>query len=114
MSEQEVFYTIALTRMTGFNQQQALQLYRELGSAQAVYDHRGDIVDVLPDCSPRLVEALKDWDEPLKRAAAEMSFLSQHAVCALTHNDDDYPVRLRECDDAPVILYYKGNASLNQ
>ena len=114
MNEQEVFYTIAVTRMTGFNQQQALQLYRELGSAQAVYDHRNDIGDVLSDCSPRLVDALKNWDEPLKRAAAEMSFIKQHHILPLTLNDDDYPTRLRECDDAPVILYYKGNASLNQ
>lgn len=113
MNEQEVFYTIALTRMTGFNQQQAVQLYRELGSAQAVYDHRNDVGDVLPDCSPRLVEALKNWDEALKRAAAEMSFIRQHTIQALTLNDDAYPVRLRECDDAPVILYYKGSADLN-
>ena len=30
MNEQEIFYTIALTRMTGFNSQQALLLYQEL------------------------------------------------------------------------------------
>ncbi|MBO7046929.1 MAG: DNA-processing protein DprA, partial [Prevotella sp.] len=32
----------------------------------------------------------------------------------LTLNDDDYPQRLRECPDAPIVLYYKGNADLNQ
>ena len=36
---EEVYYAIALSRMTGFNLQQALQLYRELGGAQAVYEH---------------------------------------------------------------------------
>ena len=47
MNEQEVYYTIALTRMTGFNFQTALRLYRELGSGQAVYEHRLDMKDVL-------------------------------------------------------------------
>ena len=62
MNEQEVFYSIALTRMTGFNSQMALQLYQKLGGGQAVYERRNDVGDAIPDCSPRLVEALKNWD----------------------------------------------------
>ena len=114
MNEQEVFYTMALTRMTGFNQQMAALLYREVGGGQAVYEHRSDIGDVVSDCSPRLKESLRNWDDALKRAAAEMEFVDKHQIQALTLNSEDYPARLRECDDAPVILYYKGNADLNQ
>ncbi len=114
MNEQEVFYTMALTRMTGFNQQMAALLYREVGGGQAVYEHRSDIGDVVSDCSPRLKESLRNWDDALKRAAAEMEFVEKHQIQALTLNNEDYPARLRECDDAPVILYYKGNADLNQ
>ena len=114
MSSEEIYYTIALTRMSGFNLPMALQLYRELGSAQAVYDHRADIGSVVKDCSPRLVEALKDWDEALKRAAAEMDFIARHNIRALTLDDDDYPARLRECADAPLVLYSKGSVGLNQ
>ena len=114
MTEQETFYTMALTRMTGFNTQMALQLYRELGSGQAVYDHRANIGDAVPDCSPRLVESLRNWDDALKRAAAEMEFVTKHNIKALTLNDADYPARLRECPDAPIIIYYKGTADLNQ
>ena len=114
MNEQERYYTMALTRLSGFSQQQALQLYRELGGGQAVYEHRHDIGDVVADCTPRLAEALKDWDDALKRAAAEMEFVTKHSIRVLTPNDEDYPARLRECDDAPLTLYYKGNADLNR
>jgi len=114
MNEQEVFYTIALTRMTGFNSQMALQLYQELGGGQQVYEHRNDIGNLVPDCSPRFVEALRNWDDALKRAAAEMEFIVMHHIRVLTLNDADYPQRLRHCPDAPVVLYYKGNADLNQ
>jgi len=110
----EIFYSIALTRMTGFNLPMALQLYRELGSGQAVYEHRADIGSVVKDCSPRLVEALRNWDEALKRASAEMEFITKHGIQALTLADENYPLRLRECPDAPVVLYYKGNVALNQ
>ena len=114
MNEQERYYTMALTRLSGFSQQQVLQLYRELGGGQAVYEHRHDIGDVVADCTPRLAEALKDWDDALKRAAAEMEFVTKHSIRVLTPNDEDYPARLRECDDAPLTLYYKGNADLNR
>jgi len=114
MNEQEVYYTIALSRMTGFNAQTALLLYRTLGSAQAVYDHRTDIGDVVSDCPQRLVEAMRNWDDALQRAAAEMQFIAKHNIRPLTLNAADYPSRLRECQDAPIVLYYKGNADLNQ
>ena len=111
---QEIFYTMALTRISNFNFQQALELYRTVGSAQLIYEHRNDIGDIIKDGSPRLKEALKDWDEPMKRAEFELKFMQEQQIRAITLNDDDYPQRLRECADAPIILYYKGNADLNQ
>ncbi len=112
--EQERFYTMALTRMTGFNSQMALQLYRELGSGQAVYEHRHNIKEVVPDCSPRLAEGLRNWDEALRRTETEMTFVAKHNIKVLTLNDEDYPARLRECTDAPIVIFYNGNADLNQ
>lgn len=114
MSSEEILYTMALTRMTGFGASTALLLYRRLGSAKAVYDHRGDIGDVVPDCSPRLVAALSDWGEALKRSSHELAFVTEKQITPLTLNDADYPARLRECPDAPLILYYRGTANLNQ
>jgi DNA processing protein len=40
--------------------------------------------------------------------------MEEHRIRALTLNSDDYPQRLIECPDAPIILYYTGNADLNQ
>lgn len=114
MNEQEIYYTIALTRMTGFNFQTALHLYQELGGGQAVYEHRNDIKDVLPDCSDRLAESLKDWTLSLARAAQEMAFIQKHQIRPLLLGSEDYPQRLAECPDAPIILYYMGSANLNQ
>ena len=114
MNEQEIFYTMALTRLTNFNFQQALELYRTIGGAQLIYEYRNDIGDIIKDSSPRLKAALKDWDEPMKRAEFELKFMQEHQIRAITLNNDDYPQRLRECADAPIIMYYKGNADLNQ
>ena len=110
----EIFYTMALTRLTNFNYQQALELYKAVGSAQLLYEYRNDIGDILKDCSPRLREALKDWDEPMKRADFELKYMQEHGIRALTLMDDDHPQRLLECPDAPIVLYFTGNCDLNQ
>ena len=112
--EQELFYAMALTRLTNFNFQQALELYRAVGSAQGIYEHRNEIGDVVEACSPRLREALKDWGEAMKRAEFELKFMQEHQIRALTPLDDDYPQRLCECADAPIVVYFRGNADLNQ
>ena len=114
MNEEETRYAIALTYMTGLSFATALILYRELGGAKAIYDHRYDIRDVVPDCSPRLAEVLKNWSAPLEQADAELQFINKYNIQALPLADDSYPARLRECPDAPIIIYYKGTADLNQ
>lgn len=113
-TEQEVYYTIALTCLTGFNQQTALMLYQQLGGGQAVYEHRNDIREVLPDSTERLAKSLRDWDIALARAAREMAFIEKHHIKVLTYNDRRYPARMKECTDAPICLYYLGSADLNQ
>jgi DNA processing protein len=57
---------------------------------------------------------MKNWDDALKRAAVEMEFMQKGGIRALCLNDVDYPQRLTECDDAPLVLFYKGTADLNQ
>ena len=107
MNEQEVLYTMALTRMTGFNFQTALQLYRELGGGRAVYEHRLDIRDVCPECSERLTRSLQDWSLALARAEEELAFMEKHHIRALCLGDADYPQRLAETPDAPIILFFE-------
>ena len=111
---EDILYTIALTRMTGFNFQTALHLYRELGGAKAAFEQRHHLKDVLPDCTTRLVESLQDWSLALARAEQEMAFIEKHNIRVLLLGQDDYPQRLAECPDAPILLYYIGSADLNQ
>lgn len=114
MDAQEIINTIALTRINYFNLAGMLELYRRLGSATAVVEHRGDIIDVVPDASPRLVSAFRDISEPLRRAEEEYIYDTRNGIEPLCMADPCYPRRMKECDDAPLVLFYKGTADLNQ
>lgn len=114
LDTQEIINTIALTRINYFHLTGMLQLYRRLGSATAVIEHRRNIRDILPDASPKLVQSLQQLDEPLHRAEIELQWDLENGVMPLCMNDENYPKRLRQCDDAPLMLFYKGNINLNQ
>lgn len=114
-NQQEIINTMVLSRINFFHLSEMVELYRKMGSATAVMEHRHDIRSVLPDASDRLAETLAgNIDAQVRRAEQEMEFVSNHHIQALTFNSPDYPSRLRECCDAPIILYYLGNAPLNR
>lgn len=50
--------------------------------------------------------------EELRLARAERDFADRGGIDFLYHSDDAYPVRLRECEDAPAGIYVLGNASV--
>ena len=113
MDTQEIISAIALTKLKGLSLLNARTLLDAVGSAHEVIAHRKDIVGIIPDASQRLVTAFAEADAALKEAEREMQFIEQKNLKVFTLTDEDYPQRLRECEDAPLVLYYCGNANLN-
>ena len=52
---EDIRYTIALSRILVLYPAVAQLLYREFGSAQAVYENRNRLTETVPDCSQRLI-----------------------------------------------------------
>ena len=113
-STKETIAMMALTRVGYYNLTGILDFYKHAGSATAIIDHRKDVREVIPDASPKLVERIRDCEAHIHRAEEEYEWTQQHGVRILRWGDDAYPQRLAECTDAPLILYYKGTADLNQ
>lgn len=111
--DKETLNAMALTRIDRFHPAGILELYNRLGSATAVVEHRNDIRDVIPDASRYLIEGLGRLDEGLRRAEEELDYDLKHHIKPLAFHDKQYPERLRQCPDAPLVLYYLGNADLN-
>ena len=78
-----------------------------------MFAHRKDIVRLIPDASQRLVSAFADTDEAMRLAEEEMEFIEQKRLKVFVLQDVDYPQRLRECEDAPLVLYGCGDFNLN-
>lgn len=114
MNQQEIISAIALTRISYFSLAELLELFRRVGSAEEIVAHSQHIRDLLPDASDRLTQAFTDIGQALRYAENELRTAESMGVRPLVMGDDDYPSRLLECADAPLVLYYQGAASLNQ
>lgn len=113
MTDQELLYTIALTRIPRLNSMHHRQLLETLGSATAIYENRHDIRQAIPDASDAMRTTISSMDTYLSRAEEELSFTRQKHIDCLVMGEANYPSRLLECPDAPVLLYYRGSADLN-
>ncbi len=112
MSSTELHHLIALLQIKGVGHITARNLIQVLGSSEAVFREKAANLSRIQGISTTLVQEIKKA-EPLKRAEAEMHFVEKNQIKPLVFNEPDYPQRLNECVDAPLLLFYKGNADLN-
>lgn len=105
--------SIALTLCPGVGRIGAKRLIEGIGSAVEVFKHREELPGMIPGVSGALVASL-DAPDAFRRAEQEMEFVEKNRLQCLTLHDGAYPSRLRECEDAPVALFYKGSADLNR
>lgn len=111
-SEEEQIYSIALTMVPGIGHIGAKHLIDGMNNAVDVFRLRKEIPERIPEVSQRVVDAL-DCPQAVIRAEQEYEFIRKNRISCLTFHDEAYPSRLRECEDAPIVLFFKGNTDLN-
>jgi len=114
LDQQEIYNTLILSRIGFYSLAGILEIYRNIGSATEIMQHSKDIRSLIPDASQRLVDAFRNTDEIKRRVDDEIKWDEHYGVQILCMNDERYPERLCQCDDAPLALFYRGSANLNQ
>lgn len=105
---------MAITRMMPFNASQQRTLLSEVGSATAVYENRHELGHMMEHFSPRASDAVAGMDAEVARCEEELAYARAHKIKVLAiHDEVNYPARLRQCTDAPLILFQLGNVDLN-
>lgn len=112
MEKKELLNLIALQHIPGIGSIIAKRLIEGTGSATALFEHRTELPNMIPDVRPSLVEKL-NCPAAHRRAEQELEFIEKHHITCIGYHDEAYPSRLRECEDAPILLFYRGNTTLN-
>lgn len=113
MYSDEHLSSIALTLCPGIGHIGAKRLVDGMGSAVEVFSRRKELPELLPGITSAVVTAL-DSPAAFLRAEQEIKFVEKNHITCLTLKDEAYPSRLRECEDAPLVLFFKGNVDFNR
>ncbi|TCD00412.1 DNA-processing protein DprA [Pedobacter psychroterrae] len=107
-----LIHNIALTFIPEVGHVTAKNLLGHFGSSEAIFKAKKNELVAVPGIGPQTARHILD-NNALQDAEKQLKFIEHHAVQALFYTDEAYPHRLRNCFDAPVLLYYRGNADLN-
>lgn len=86
-------FDIALSLLFRSRLRRSLALVDHYGSAEEAWRHLDE-----PGMEEALVQAEREWN-----------WINAHGIRVWTLTDEDYPYRLRQCPDRPLVLYSKGN-----
>ncbi len=108
----ELIYKIALTLIPGVGSVNGKSLVAYCGGVKAVFMEKKRALLKIPGIGEQTVNALANHNV-FERAEQELQFIEKNKIIPLFYLDKEYPVRLKQCHDSPLMLYYKGTADLN-
>jgi len=106
-------YKIAISLIPGIGSVTARSLVAYVGSVEGVFQEKETNLMKIPGIGE--VNAQKVVRQNVfERAKREVDFIHENQIQTFFYLDENYPSRLKNCSDAPIILYFKGNANLNE
>ncbi len=117
MDTNELLYQISLKQIHGVGDVIAKNLIAYCGSASAVFKAKREELVKIPQVGEYVAQCIlkgKNNVELFNRSEVELKFIEEEHITPLFFTDAAYPNKLKHCHDAPILLFYKGNADLNK
>ena len=112
MSEISLTHKIALGLIPHIGDISAKKLVAYFGSVEAIFNESYGNLIKIPGIGPTLAQHICNKSY-LKNAEKEAEHVTKHGIKTFFYLDNDYPYRLKQCEDSPVVFFFKGNADLN-
>jgi DNA processing protein len=110
--DSDLIYKIALTQIPGIGSVLAKNLISYCGGAKEVFNKSRYHLQKTPGVGSLLAQnivAFKDFSV----AEKELEFIQDRKIQPIFFLDKEYPFRLKQISDAPIMLYKKGSANLS-
>ncbi len=111
--KEDLLYELALSMIPGIGGVTAKKLIAYCGGAEAVFKEKPGQLKRIPGIGEAIARTIIKADV-FNRAEKEIRFIQRHGIQTLYYTDNDYPYRLKQCDDGPILLFTKGNTDLNK
>jgi len=113
MMKNTLHYQIAIGFLDGVGIRTAKNLIAHFGSIEPIFDlPLKELMKEVPGFSKERIRKL-NRSEALRKAEDQLDFTLKYNLGAHYYLDENYPERLKNCCDAPIVLFSKGNFDLN-
>jgi len=112
MSDILLKHKIALGLIPRIGDINARKLVAHFGSVEAVFNEPYRNLVKIPGIGPGLAGYISDRSY-LEAAEKEAEYVEKNNLQTFFYMDANYPFRLRQCDDSPVMFFFKGNCNLD-
>jgi DNA processing protein len=105
----DLLYKIALGLIPGLGPVNTKNIVAYLGSVKAVFEAGENEFMKIPGIAEKGAKQIIKNRNTLPEARKELEFIQKHNILPLFYTDKDYPFFLKQCNDAPLLIYSKGN-----
>lgn len=112
MLQQDLLHTLALLKADGIGDVTAKKLLAHFDSAEEIFKAKATQLAKIDGIGQITVKRLHD-SEVFKKAENELRYIQEQKIQPLFYQDALYPERLKQCYDAPVLLFTSGNINLD-
>ena len=112
MSEVLLKHKIALGLIPRIGDINARKLVSYFGCVEAIFNEPYKNLIKIPGIGSGIARYISDRSY-LDDAEKEVEYVTKNNIRTFFYLDNDYPFRLKQCDDSPVVFYLRGNCDLN-
>lgn len=112
MKTTELNYQIATTLLRGIGPKKARHLISKLGGIEPLFKDSIHAISKKAEMNPSLLKQM-NREHALEEAKHHETFIEKQEITPLFYQDSNYPQRLKQCSDAPILLFNKGTTNLN-
>jgi DNA processing protein len=112
MPEVLLKHKIALGLIPRIGDINARKLVSHFGSVEAVFHEPYRNLVKIPGIGAGLAKYISDRSY-LETAEKEVEYIEKNKISTYFYLDNDYPYRLKQCDDSPVVFFFRGDCDLN-
>lgn len=112
-NSEDLLYKIAISLISGIGSVTARNLIAYVGSVEGIFREKEKNLLKIPGIGEINAQRIANQNV-IDQAKNEVDFILKNQIRSYFYLDENYPVRLKNCSDAPIILYFKGNANLNE
>lgn len=106
-------FKIGISLIAGLGPVNTRKLVAQVGGVEALFLEKKHKLLKISGVGEMLANNIVN-QQVLARADAEIEFINKNSIRPYFLMDDDFPYRLKQCPDAPIMLYAKGDVDLNR